>query len=193
MDRVANLLLERGELPFETEPGSFQPRSQGTSSYQMTLPALGAWLDAHAACHITLREAIDGFTVHGQRWPKDAASLTLHLSSKQVCSLGMELDRYNKQHRHSGTGHQPRQNSYQQLLRAVGIQLDLVAAQRLVLYELDDGRIRITYQVSAEGGTWREQTTVLSPQELIKETPPGTKEQKRSFWRLLRSRAYGGS
>jgi hypothetical protein len=136
-----------------TEPAGF--------SYQCLLRAVGGYLDGHGACRINVLEVADGFTVRYQTDRDDPQAVMVHLPNAELELTNRDLERRRKRL----TFHFPRgddASNYEDLMRALGYELDYVKAYSLLIDELDDGYV-VTYQFlkPSEGFNVRKRMVIL--------------------------------
>jgi hypothetical protein len=132
-------------------------------SYQTALRALGSFLDQHKARRINLLEAGDGFAVRYQETANSPDYVMARLPHAELVSVAAELERKRKRMsfpfggRDAGT-----RANYENVLRALGYELDHVEAYSLLVDEIDDGMV-VTYQYlkPSEGFNARKRMVIL--------------------------------
>ncbi|HZU11662.1 MAG TPA: hypothetical protein VFB58_02395 [Chloroflexota bacterium] len=143
------------------------PAEQGKlHTYQWLLRALGAYLDMHPSCRISLAEVPGGFLVRLQR--------VLHKLEPEVYkfhhdSLKEQLDLLFEQKRASGPVHHqgvwaPFPNGHADFLRALGYELDQEGARNILIDELEDG-IVVTYS-KPDGPDWQKRMVFLAVSDM---------------------------
>ncbi len=131
--------------------------------YQATLRAIGAHMDDIDASRINLLEVADGFMVRYEGKGTDGELAVVHLRHTDLLSLTHELERKRKRRPFSlFQANQEPGGSYENILRALGFELDQAEAYSLLIDELDDGMI-VTYQYlrPSEGFQARKRMVIL--------------------------------
>jgi hypothetical protein len=144
-------------------------------SYEHEFRLIGRWMDQRHPDHIQLVETPEGFAAFWQ-WGHDIrAAIGRQFAHHDFISLERQA-RTQRDQRH-GTGARPNGSShpksYEDLLRALGHELDAASAETVLIEELDDGFL-VTYQYRDPGdaSTWRKHMAVLvreQAQRLIKQ------------------------
>jgi hypothetical protein len=133
-------------------------------AYQSALRALGAFLDERGAHCINLLEAEDGFAVRYQPHPGSPETILVRIDGKELLSLSNELDhrRRRKAFRFGAKEHAEDHRTYENVLRALGYELDQVQAYSILIDEIDDGMV-VTYQYlnPQEGFNARKRMVIL--------------------------------
>jgi hypothetical protein len=121
------------------------------ASYQVTLRAVGKFLDERPAFRVNLIETPDGFAIRYQADANDPAPTAAGFTWEHLLDQdGSLLKRRQHDDRKRSTGRdrepsltQPR-DGYEDFLRALGYELDRTEAYTITLDEMDDG-IVLTY------------------------------------------------
>ena len=113
--------------------------------YQATLRAIGARLDGMRVCRINLLEVADGFMIRYQESQDDSQLSLLHCEHRELLSLSTELEHKRKRKGFSFSQKESSVGTYENVLRALGFELDQAEAYSLLIDELDDGMV-VTYQ-----------------------------------------------
>jgi hypothetical protein len=109
--------------------------------YQEALRSIGAFLDNRHAFHANVIEVLDGFTVRYQRSDLHSELISEHLGYVQLQAPA------DIKHRRRGLpfgGRKP-ERRYEDILRALGFELDEAQAYSLLIDEIDEGFL-VTYQ-----------------------------------------------
>lgn len=114
-------------------------------AYQTSLRAIGAYLDQRPAGSVRVIEVPEGFDVHWLGGAADHHLQSVHLPIDQLLSWGEELKR--KKTRRSFRPHAriTEDDSYENVFRALGSELDALDAYSILVDELEDGFL-VTYQ-----------------------------------------------
>ena len=114
-------------------------------TYQTALRALGAWLDAHGAeSDIRILETTDGFVVQGRGRQSTGMESSRTITFDHVWQLS-EDKKYRRRTRTKDGG-------YQNLLRAVGHELDEADAHTILLEQVDEELLLTYVYPRYEGG-----------------------------------------
>jgi hypothetical protein len=126
--------------------------------YQSMLRALGAYLDEQGASGVCLLETTEGFEV---LYRNAGGTHLVQLGSSELLQLRDRLEQGRSHRRHDRDG------SYQDLLRAVGHELEQVPAYDILIKEID-GRLITTYQFlnPATGYLWHKRLAIMEPNDL---------------------------
>jgi hypothetical protein len=114
-------------------------------TYQIALRTLGAWLDAHGAeSDIRILETMDGFVVQG------TGRQTIGIESSRTITFDRvwQLSEDKKYRRRSRT----KDGGFQNLLRAVGHELDEADAHTILLEQIDEELLLTYVYPRYEGG-----------------------------------------
>lgn len=133
-------------------------------SYQGRLRAIGAYLDNHGACGVSLVESDQGFALRYQRGRADLDGVGVDLSFAALDALQTELEWQRRAGRR--TGADGADMGYQDLLRVLGYELERVEACYIVLDEVEDS-IALSYLYSdpQKGYIWRKRLVRIGPEE----------------------------
>lgn len=135
-------------------------------SYQELLRCVGQFFDAHEASRIHVLEVIDGFSVRYQTGDTPDSTRTAHLTETALARTGRDLE--TRRRRLSfHFGRRAEEADYEDILRALGYELDVVRAYSLLIDELDDG-IVVTYQFlkPTEGFNVRKRMVILGQEAM---------------------------
>jgi hypothetical protein len=154
--------------------------------YQAALRALGAFLDERGASSINLLEAESGFAVRYQAHSGSPDTTLVRLDGEELLSLSSELERRRRRGRgffFGGGKEQPEENrTYENILRALGYELDQVQAYSILVDEIDDGMV-VTYQYlnPREGFNARKRMVILGGEAMrnVLEDAQSRREQRK--------------
>jgi hypothetical protein len=148
--------------------------------YQTLLRGLGAWLDDHPAQSFSVVETHTGFTMVSRRDgdPSQLDSITF----AHLLDLAGNLKRKSAQ-----PG-----GKYQNMLRALGYELDQLLASYILLDDVEDGLL-LTYMVRPPDGNlmWRKQHVLLDTNDrsnLLKKAIARRAQVEQGRWGLKRNR-----
>lgn len=119
-------------------------QSQNRVPYQATLRALGAYLDHEEARRINLLEENGGFAVRYQPDRDHPDSVMVHWENHALLSISHERQQKRRRQSMFGRAGQAK-TTYENVLRALGYELDVVEAYSILVDEIDDGMV-VTYQ-----------------------------------------------
>jgi hypothetical protein len=134
--------------------------------YQWVLRALGAYLDTQGASHIMVMETPSGFAARHQ---PDVNRPTLELaefSRDDLVRSRREMESARNRWRLGGSDPLHVRGTYQDSLRALGYDLEQVAAYGLLIEELDD-LLLVTYQYHSpdSGYLLRKHLSIMGEEE----------------------------
>jgi hypothetical protein len=157
------------------------------SSYQEMLRCVGAFLDGVDACRINVLEVKDGFAVRYQRERNNPESVMEHLSHDSLDTVAHRGKR--RPFRFAPRNRGDAAASYEDLLRALGYELDHVRAYSLLIDELDEGVV-VTYQFikPAEGFNVRKRMVLLGQdamRSVLQDAQSRREHRKRGVLTLL--------
>lgn len=137
-------------------------------SYEHEFRLIGRWMDQRHPDHIQLMETPDGFAALWQ-WGHDIrAAISRQFTHDDFISLERQARVVRGQTPHSGARatRSLHAKGYEDLLRALGHELDAAAAGAVLLEELDNGFL-VTYQYRdpRNGPMWRKHMAVLEPEQ----------------------------
>jgi hypothetical protein len=139
-----------------------EPQASGKTPYQRLLRSIGAYLDNQAASQVYVLETDDGFVVRyivAQR-PFDLTSVYLRMDDVVAIDL-----RYQGRRAEGDTADEARPGRYQDLLRAIGYELEHADARHVVLDEVD-GTFTLTYHYGASTrAVLHKHRTTITPAE----------------------------
>jgi hypothetical protein len=132
--------------------------------YQSALRTIGAYLDECGACNINLLEAEKGFAMRYQPHRGSPDTVLVRMDENEIKDLTVELERrrrwgsFRLGHKGPGSG----KPTYENMLRALGYELDQVLAYSILVDEIDDGMV-VTYQYlnPQEGFNARKRMVIL--------------------------------
>jgi hypothetical protein len=127
-------------------------------TYQVALRALGAWLDDQgAAPGIRILETMEGFVVQQSSQHSTGAETSRTLTFDQV----WDLDAARKNRKRS----KEKDGGYQNVLRAIGFELDEADAHTILLEQIDDDLLlTYVYPHYVGGFALLKQFTVIAPE-----------------------------
>jgi hypothetical protein len=130
-------------------------------TYQSALRAVGAYLDEHGARRINLLESGDGFAVRYQPQRDTPDSVLVLLSTDKLLDLSAQPER-KRRRGPFGLSTSIEHGAYENVLRALGFELDQVHAYSILVDEIDEGMV-VTYQYlkPAEGFNARKRMVIL--------------------------------
>ncbi len=133
--------------------------------YQAVLRALGSWLDDRRAKRVNVLEAMGGFAVRYQLDSANADTESFFLAYNRLLSLADELENRRKRRAFPRLGREAPQATYENLLRALGYELDGIDAYSILIDEVDEGML-VTYQYlrPTEGFQARKRMVILGPE-----------------------------
>jgi len=144
------------------------PPPSDHATYQRLLRALGAHLDQAGASRFCTIELPDEFLVVLHGGSTKPQPQEVHLSMAALAEQARQLARgrklfgssYNKGWKLASTGHQD-------LLRALGYELDRADARYILIDELEDGlMVTYSYLDPAQGYNWRKHLMVLQQEDI---------------------------
>lgn len=132
-----------------------EPAHDRENYYQPLLRRLGAQLDDIGASDVGITELLDGFLV------QLGDGLTLELLEDDL----QDLESILRGQRAAGSGAAVRAGRYQDVLRALGYELDRVRAHSVQIEELQDGFVVRYRRPEATDDTviWHSETTIWGP------------------------------
>jgi hypothetical protein len=137
------------------------------ASYQTVLRLVGLHLDQDSARDIAIVETPDGFV--GRYQPASAAPelVARNFLHDELPSSAARIRREREHNRKGDVDEAAPFQTYEDLLRAVGYELDLLEAHNLVVDEVDDS-FMVTYQFlsPSKGYLPRKRLIVLGPREV---------------------------
>lgn len=135
--------------------------------YQNSLRAVGAYLDERNAHRINVIEAADGFAVRYQLAATDPDSILARLSSQELSEREQDGGGGWKRRSFPFARNTHEAATYENILRALGYELDYVEAYSLLIDELEEG-IVVTYQYlkPTEGFNARKRMVILGSEAL---------------------------
>lgn len=137
--------------------------------YQSVLRALGSLLDEHGASSINLLEAENGFAVRYQPHRGSPETVLAQYNEEGLKNLAGDVDRRRrrKAFHFGGGGGSTERRTYENILRAIGYELDQVQAYSILLDETDDGMV-VTYQYlnPQEGFNARKRMVILGTEAM---------------------------
>jgi hypothetical protein len=160
--------------------------------YQYALRALGAYLDERRANSINLLEAEGGFAVRYQPQRNLPDTVLVRVEYPELKELSAELERRRRRKSFPfGSKESAGPNSYENVLRALGYELDEVQAYSILIDEIDDGMV-ITYQYLSphEGFNARKRMVILGSdamQAVLQDAEARREHRKHGILSLLAS------
>jgi hypothetical protein len=147
------MLFGKGNEQHTDAPGTpADDRSPGADgapaprvSYQVALRSLGAYLDERNVTRLNVLESNTGFAVRYQPQPEQPETEFVHLSYHDLLSLNGQLEQKRRRRAFSFAKQENEKNTYENILRALGYELDAVEAYSLLIDEINEGML-ITYQ-----------------------------------------------
>lgn len=158
--------------------------------YQASLRSLGAYLDERNAHRINVIEAEAGFAV---RFQPDAAVpdlILVRLSLEELSERDRDAGSLSKRRQLPFASRNNREEStYENILRALGYELDYVEAHGVLIDELEEG-IVVTYQFlkPSEGFNARKRMVILGSEALdsvLEDARSRREQRKRGVLKLL--------
>jgi len=151
--------------------------------YQSVLRALGTFLDDRAASGINLLETEGGFAVRYQPDKRTPQTVLVTMNADEVASLAAEVDRRRRRKAfHFGGGNAGEHRTYENILRALGYELDQVQAYSILVDEIDEGMV-VTYQYlnPQEGFNARKRMVILGTDAMksVLEDAQARREQRK--------------
>ena len=143
-------------------------------SYQRMLRAVGAYLDEYAASQLSLLEVEEGFAMRIARSGSPLDPTLVNFDFQDLVSRGTLLTRRRgrggmaaARHRHLYSGHLSLDAMYQDLLRALGWELDESSARNVLVEELESG-LFVTYTTlkNSADSVWTKRSARLGISEL---------------------------
>lgn len=166
-----------------------QKYDQEQVPYQAILRAVGAYLDEHEACRIQIIELVDALMVqYGDGGPSAARQIT-QCSYADLLTREAELRKQKRRKlRWSASTGSAKPSRYEDVLRALGYELEKGEAHMMALDEVDDGFV-LTYQAYSphEGYMLRKRLLVLGPDQqdmVLTAAYRRRKPQKRTLFTL---------
>ena len=150
-------------------------------SYQSMLRVLGSRLDEGSAHQISVTEMADGYNVRYQQDPDSAESVQAFYSHQGL--LSMEADMKRRKGHSVGSP----QGKYQDILRALGYELDQVGAHNIVFDEMKDGFL-VTYSFldASDRRTLQKRAAIFGPKgNLLEDAYARRKPRKRGLMKIL--------
>lgn len=144
------------------------PRQKIT--YEASLRAVGAFFDNKSACRIHVLEAKEGFTVRYQKDEGSSEFFVEQLNHGDLISLGAIAERARRRPFSFRGGSKVKGDphaTYEDVLRALGHELDTAEAYSILLDELEDGLL-VTYQYlkPSEGFNARKRMVILGAEAM---------------------------
>lgn len=139
---------------------------QNLETYQWKLRALGGYLDDRGATHVSIIETRGGYAVRYFAKPTDPEATFVHLDDVRLRMYAENLLRRRRPQAPptpEGTSPKP---TYQDFFRALGWELDDMAACNIVLDEQDEGMFLSYASFDPQVGyMWRKRIANLGPGE----------------------------
>lgn len=149
--------------------------------YQAALRAVGAYLDQRDAKRINLLEDTSGFAVRFQPQPDQPECVMVRLDNSQLLSLSSELERKRRRTIRLRSGEKVRM-SYENVLRALGHEFDMLDAYTVLVDEFDGGMV-VTYQYlnPSEGFNAQKRMVILGPEAMqsVLDSAEARREQRK--------------
>lgn len=149
--------------PVQVKMGEVPPL-QDRVPYQTTLRVLGSFLDEERARRINLMEVADGFAARYQHDRDNPDSILARFTFPEISKLERDLagrrrGRFNR----SGST----QSAYENILRALGYELDDAGAYSILVDEIDEGMV-VTYQYlkPTEGFNARKRMVIMGAEAM---------------------------
>ena len=137
--------------------------------YQTALRVIGKWLDERSSRGVTIFEVDDGFAVQWH-WGDDVRTTIVRQFTETELMTMERAARHVKAAPGGGLRQSApaRANGYQDVLRAMGYEIDQVDGQGLILQEVEGGYlISYQYRKRAPELLWRKHMTVIPPSEQL--------------------------
>lgn len=183
-------------MPFSPTPDprwEHLPDGESRPSYQNSLRALGQYLDRQGAQRVNLLEEVNGYTVRYQLQRDHPDSVFVRLSHDEIPTVATHAEG-RKRRGLFGRGrdeHGSSTQTYENVLRALGYELDQVEAYSLLIDEVDEGML-VTYQYlrPTEGFTTRKRMVILGDdavRAVVEEAEQRREQRKQGVLSLLAS------
>lgn len=138
---------------------------ESCDSYQVCLRSIGAYLDELTPTHFTVIEQSDGFLVTAERGGKDGM-VAITFTRPELQERHAVLQRQRGKSAGSSTAWSLAPVTRQNLLRALGFELDEEAASLILVDETEDGLL-VTYSMLEPevGYTWKKRLVLMRQAE----------------------------
>lgn len=158
-------------------------------AYQSVLRSLGAHLDDLGARRINLLETEDGYAVRYQPDPRKPEIVLLHMSMHDLLILAEELERKRRRKALFGSKTDTAGKTYENVLRALGYELDQAEAYSILVDEIDEGML-VTYQYlnPIEGFNARKRMVILGSNavhSVLSDAESRREQRKRGIMTML--------